>query len=434
MVIDMQNFTLAAVVDVADAVMNIAAALDAKPGVISTDIAMMIARDCVKSIALKNLALLVQDDVQMLYDMHVVEYGEIDSRAKLYEVETWVVQLEANWLEFIDNYAGVLSAHWLGTADTKTPRSQAEVLGVCSSFAEEVYKNITYIHDHDNPREKTDAQVLSAVGILRDHIETLLAGRKATVEPQKEEVPTMMNYDLKQVVQLLHDHASMMGYTGPTLLSILDNACDADNGLAASGMAALGMDTGEATLWVMRDAARRYGLEHFAVMVENNSPAAAQEAPPAAATPAPALQPTFAPPPAPAAPAPPAVPVAQYEFATASDGKAIRRLQAGGDWEYVPDAPAPAAPKPVAAATAQATQQQAGNIPAEALDAIKRFTGIKGEDLGSGLGVSRATFDNYCKGKGAKLQATEANKTFLLKVADEHLAALQYARNAIASV
>lgn len=454
----MLTIKLADVADFVDVMLATEAALASKPMIAHIDMALMVARQCVKDTALKKIADMVRPNVAMLYDMHILERGELPVGAKLFQIETWVEQLETNWLAFIDDYAPVLSAHWLGTADTKTPRSLAEVQSVCESFANEVYRNITYVHDKEMPREKTDVELLADIGIAREHIDTLIRNRRPLETTIKtEEVTDMIKYELKAAIELLHGNAAMMGLTGSALHDIVDNASDADDGLANSGLTQLGMPADANTRWVMRDIKNHYGVEHFAVMVETGNYAPRQDQPPAVEaadqyeyatagdgkpirklaggqweyyTPDPAPVAAPAPPaPAPVAAAP--APVAQYEFATAGDGKAIRRLQDGGQWEYytpdpviMPSQPAPPAVAPVS---------DAGTIPAAALKAIKDFTSLKGEDLGTGLGVSRATFDNYAKGKGAKLQATEAHKAFLLKHVDEHIAALQFARNSIAS-
>lgn len=465
----MAPITLANAANFVDVMLATEAALANKPMVMHIDMALMIARQCVKETALKNIAALIEGEVQMLYDMHVAELGELPVGAKLFQIETWVEKLEANWLALVDEYGSVLSAHWLGTADTKTPRSAAEVQGVCASFASEVYKNITYVHDKELPREKTDVELLADIGITREHVDTLIRNRQHDINHNArhatEEVQDM-KYELKAAIELLNANATMLGLTGAALHDIIDNASDADDGLSNSGLTQLGMPTDAPTRWVMRDIKQHYGVEHFAIMVETGNYAPRQDQPPAAETTdqyeyatagdgkpirklaggqweyyEPVASVAAAPAPAPLPP--PAVPVAQYEFATASDGKTIRRLQSGGDWEYYtplnpdPVQPAPAPKRPSerameAVADAKAADV-AGTIPAEALKAIKDFTSLKGEDLGGGLGVSRATFDNYTKGKGAKLQATEANKAFLLKHVDEHIASLQFARNAIAS-
>lgn len=430
-------------------------------GNVTIETALMLARMCVKRAALPGIAALVTQDIQDMYDMHVMLYGELPEDARLYQIEPWVAPLEQEFMNYMDEYRSVLSSHWLGTTDTKTPRYDKEIEVIANNFAEEVYKNITYIHDNEDPREKTDAQVLSAVGILRPHIEALIVNRKPVEKPEAKEEVKDMQYNLQEVITALHEYTGMMGVIGKPLHDLLDNAADEDTGLAYSGLHALGLPQEPGNVFVMRDIKAKHGMAAFTKMVESGQ-AVAQVAPP------PALAKVFdpnnpqegditktadgkdiifqngawafytvpvatLPEPAPPAPLPPPTePVAQYaEAVDGASGKAIRRLLPDGAWEFVPEAPATPAAAPVATPPAAPTVT-AGNIPAMALKAVKEYTSMKGEDLGGGLGVSRATFDNYAKGK-VVLPATEEHKAFLLKVIDDHISNLTVARNQVAS-
>jgi hypothetical protein len=419
---------LADLAPIAEVMASIEETLSLTPGNISVDVGMVLARDCVKRVALRNLASAIEPHIREMYEAHVMAFGELAVGARTYVVEPWVEPLEEQFLALVDGYREVLSAHWLVTADTKTPRYANEVPKVSDSFAEEVYKNITYIHENDNPREKTDAQVLSAVGVMRTTIEMLLANRTPVIEQPKEQD---MDYVLKDIIATMNEMAEMSGWKGKALFDLLDNATDTDAGLAAAGLQALGLEATQKNMLIVQDVKRRYGLDHFTVMVENNTPAPAQASPPVGeiVDEDPLGVNEFMGETALAAPAGP------KEGDTGShDGKPTVFINGAWAWDTRPlsqtvdvASDVPAKRTRTRKAAAPATASTDGTIPAAALKIIKDFTSLKGDEFANGIGVSRATFDNYTKGKGPALVANDKNKAFLREVVQTHLDNLEVA-------
>lgn len=387
-------------VPVADALAATVAKIGELGGVKSVDNAMIMAREAVVGIAKRNLAQSIRDEMQDIYDTHVMIHGELPENARTFQVMPWIEPFEEQLQNYFDGYSalhpGTLSASWLGTVDNITPRRADDVVALANSFANEVYKNLIHYWDEqaDALKEKTAAQVLSAVGIVRADIEQLIGQQTETIK----EIPAMpkVEYDLKEMIEAMHDYVSMTGTTGKRLEQTVENATDSDANIAYASLAALGMTPDAAHN--LRDIRKRYGVEHLCVMIENNTYAARQDAPPEEE-----------------------IDLSQFTAASSFTTTV-------------------AAPPPETRGRKPKTDvldnriTDGGTIPPTALKVIKEFTGLKGEDIGVALGVSRATFDNYVKGKGPRLHATNANKDYLLGVLDERLTALAQAKQEILNI
>lgn len=373
--------------------------------------ALGIARNHVQRITTDALKQSVLQDLYNMYDMHVMMYGELPEKARLFQVEPWIEPLEQALEKYFEPLEKTVTMDWLGTLDARAPKTRDEVLRLAESYAKVAYDVLTWYYDPDEQagRPKTAAQVLSAVGIVRSDLEGYVNASAPNPEPTKGTHPMV---DTATLITELHTNAAALGLTGNNLADTLDNACDEDAGLGMSGltgfMVMADVPAKHAALVALK---QQYGLPALITMVVSGvvplgAPAVA--APPAAApmdlsafggAPAPAVAPAALDLSAFAGGAPAPVPVVQTGEAPAPKGKGKK------------------------AATAT---DEAGLVPGPLLAAIRDGTGAKGDELGALVGTSRATFDNYCKGKG-KLYVTDAIKGRLLEHVNKHLAMLNEA-------
>lgn len=347
----------------------------------------------------------------MAYCMETGPAPEDD--AKLYMKDSWADALDDRLERFCEQYRWLLSADWLGRFTISNQLySEKALLPWADAFAVEVYKNITFKHSEDPTNDegepKTPAQVLSAAGIVGKDIQAMLAARK---EPTPKQVEEHKMSTLQDTVTKANVWATMTGMNDGQIEQLMDNASDSDDGLAMSGASMLGCDnTDIAQFRLMRST---MSLPQMVATIRGGVAPQGQGMPALPPIPAPIQQAASSLPPIPA-PVPQAVadPMAQFM----------------GVQSAAAPLPAEAAPAP-AKRTRGGSKEAPGNaVPARCLAILKDNTGLKTEDLGAGLGVSRGTFDNYVKGK-AHLIPTNEHLTFLRKLTADKIALLTEAQS-----
>lgn len=386
----------------------------------SLDIALVTARSLTERMALDKLRTTVLPIIQNMYQFHCLCYGELAKDARLYQRETWIGPLETVVEQYFDNMRDMLSISWLGSIDRLVPKDQAGVEKFATEFAKEAYAVMTWLADADEDGEvkgkaKTPAQLLSSIGIVRADLESYVDIRAPAHNYVEKEV--IMPYDINALISEIYSNCQLYAIAGKSLHDLLDSASDSDAGLGASGLAGLSVQERHAEKHAALKALRaEVGFETMAHMIENGltRPSAAPVNTPAA--PVLALDLAAFGIGAPVAPAP----VTVAPVAPAVDLSAFT----GGALQPPPATATPPVAQPVLSAPAPLPPAAAGPlIDGGMLTALRDVTGVKSDDLGKLVGVSRATFDNYCKGKG-KLHATPANKEALAKFVQVRLDAL----------
>lgn len=365
---------------------------------VSLPVCMNEAVDIVKRRAFKYLTEMIMPALDNAYLELCVQAGD--------PAPDWIFARKENWGDAMDDkleaviepYAHLLSSDW--TARYTIGSRLYEEKGKdawAEAFADEVYKNITYLHKRgEEGAPKTAAQIMSSVGIVADDFDTFMRSRpKASQQQQRTFEMSNLQTTLDKLVQM----QSMFGRALNDVAGLVENAMDSDDGLAISGVSQLGGDhTDVATLRL----ARSQGLTAQALVQAIMT----------------GVPPVLAQAPAPAAPvtaAPPAPPPAAPEMDLS---------------QFMGGAPAPAAPTTADAPPPRrgrgAKQTPTGALPPRVFDILKDHTGIKSEELGAAIGVSRQTFDNYAKGK-AHCQPTAENLSYLRTMLDSKIKLLQEA-------
>lgn len=360
--------------------------------------AQSIARDAVKRAAVGKLTELVKSNVQDMYDMHVMVHGECDPSWRTFQKAAWSEDLETQFEELFDNdpvLSVITSSNFKGTVDAITPLDQAGVDAFLTRFADDAWRCLTAHNDKDNKEmlgtEKSAGQILSSVGIVTPDIEALLVAAPEQ-QPQTQEFEMI---DMNALLSEIRESADMLGIMAnpKQFADTIDNASDDDVILSQSAFGMLGLE------WTA-DKHNALTMERMTQGVEGiiqcayNGTVGAPVSQPAAVAETPVAQPSQ-----------------PAETVTEVPAKQTRQRK-----KQEPTGP-----------------NAAGLIPASVLATLKDKTGVKAEDLGAGVGASRTTFLNYAAGK-AQLYATEASKTFIMNVLDDHINALETAKMMLESV
>jgi hypothetical protein len=320
-------------------------------------------------------------------ETYVLMNGPLEKGARLYQSDPWHEGMDDVIANVLEDYQADVSASWLGEAviDTRM-NEEGAVDRLSGNFANEVWRQMTWLPNKDEPElsgPKTNAQILSSVGVLRADLEQFVQTRSEL--PEKEMETLIMN-SLETAIPRIKGFVDMLGYDDKALTMILDNALDNDKGLAQGGLQQIGASLDDRD--ALRSAAMMYGTTElikmiragFTPLTDGGGP---QPAPITAQTAQQSVQ----------AAQPAQMPIPE---------KPSRKNKADG----VP---------------------QVGQVPPEAFAILKDYTGVKVEKLGEGLGVSRASYENYLKGK-ARFFAKPEHSQFLLSVIDGHMTALAKAK------
>lgn len=374
-------------------------------------VAMTMARNIAQQRALDLLMALVDIPLAEAYAMYVLTNGEhadcVDRNAR----DNWEAGIDDVVEAVFAPYEKNLSGDWLGrnTIDTRLHEAVDEHNKLVKSFADEVWKCLVNVIVDDETEGKrveelSTAKILSAVGVVRDDVETLLKERpEPTV--QMEQAHIMSN--LNEVLTKIKEFTEMAGMDEKNIVACLENAIDDDDGLASGGIQALGGDMADVE-----------PLRMFAMQCEGESPADD-------------LYDLMN------------GNVSETLVAPAEDDAAELAAMSGNAAPQSP-AGAPTLPPPVQNAgappkrrtsrsKAEAGMPTPGAVPARAFELIREHVKVKDEDVGSMLGVSRQTFINYTKGKPVLVPSPE-QKAALTGLIDTALKGLQEARTLITAV
>lgn len=342
------------------------------------------------------------DKLENLYGLYCMTNGEYDKTWRLYKKEPWTDGLDDMVADMLEPYAKLLTSDWLGRHVTDVRLYDPGIMeSIADGFAEDIYRNLTYLHKFgEEGSPKTPVQILSSVGVLRADIEAMLETRSTP-----EEIKEIHMNTLESALGRINAFVSMIGMDDKTLKDLLDNASDNDPGLAASGISQVGGEAGD--IEALQFARLTNGLDGLVAMVREGG-LTSQPQPSGVIQPHPAPIPTTAQP---------------FELAPA-------QIVPVGPEKVTLTAPPPA--KRTRAKSNDDGVPQQGQIPPQALLLLKDHSGLNSEALGGLIGVARATFDNYAKGKGRYFASQEAYSA-LDTLLDAKIGALSLAKQLIAS-
>lgn len=299
----------------------------------------------------RKIAGQVQPLLQGVYDTHVLlsgEWSETDNK------DEWESGLDDEVEAAIAPWVPSLSNDWLGRHTIACGlHEQDGVAKFATSLGKEVFKQLTYEF------KKTPAQIMSNAGIFNTDVEAMLDAHLTLTEEDKETMAHEQEDDIKVVISLIAEHVGK-DYDITQVYDDFDLASDEDDGLAFGAGARIGI--GEDSVRVLQ-AAR---FEHEADTAEYLSNL-----------------------------------LKEYFTGEKPAKKAAAKAPAA--------AKASAAPKAAKPAKAAAPAPETGS---DAIDpaifvALRDSGGAKDTDMATGMGVSRATYNNWSLGKTNCVPSTD---------------------------
>lgn len=311
------------------------------------------------------------------YETHVLCQGE---REDAEVPEEWDEMVDELAEEAISAYTDVLSQDWLGRNTIGTAfHVEGGITKFCASLGREYFKQLTY--DADLGTSKSPGKILGSAGITTEMIQARLELHNNPTKEESEHMENTQNEELEAVLTKIAAHVG----EDHDILAVdddLDMASDDDAILAAGAAARLGID--EADIEILQTERVLNGPEAVEAMHDRVN-----------------------------------------ELAKAGKKLATKTTKAKKVAEPKP-APAPKAAKKPAKApeiteSAPAVVEGAVIAP-EVLNTLKDCGG-KDVELALGIGVSRATYNNYVNGK-SEFKPTTEQHTFLRQEVVDRINAL----------
>lgn len=385
----------------------------------SATIAMNIAKNIAERRFKKKLEETMLAELQAVYDTYVADNGELENSERKGD---WEEGMDDAVAALFEPYQTVLTNDFLvdATVDTRL-HEENMIANLAVRFASTVWQVLTYYEG-----KSTTAKILSAIGIVKSDIEELMGDRLVAEDestqpttPEKETVmPGSLNETLKKLYLVCGSDFNVGEY-----MDAFDLATDNDDILAQGAIARLGGDEGDVA--TLREFRRKHGASAPAMLCDL------------------LLNAENLPDEEPTVPAEEHVDAASEETEEQREARELAELM--GETPPEPTAPGVQAGVPLddpldippaldrrtkkPAATPKPPPVKAGEgawgfqVPKEALELIKAHTPDKDQDLGEGVGVSRATYNNYTLGK-ATLIADEAQLAYLRSVCQGHIEGL----------
>lgn len=357
------------------------------------------ASEMVREIYIEYMHNLMYTKLQQAYAAFVTAAGQRPTMEGL-QADEWDSAIDDDVQTVVEEYATQLSASWLGekTVDTRL-HVAGELDKLAASFATEMWRQATYKRD-------TPAKILSSAGVVMNDI--ALFAQRYNAQPKMELVPDMnMNGVLNKIMLAGGGSADVFGDLG----LVLDDSTD--DFLVSQASQRLGIDTDDVDTLRMA-AMGGYTAADMNALIEAGDILDEEADEPTPVATAAAEEPEteedlselIGDAPAPAAEAPPAAPQAPVvQTSTAPPPPPAKGKRKGAKDE------------PPAGTTV---------VPAEALQIIRDHANVKDEDAATLLGFSRATYNNYVKGKGV-FYASETQRDTLRKLVEKKVEALNAA-------
>lgn len=285
------------------------------------------------------------------YEAFVQKHGEWESAP---DQESWEDKVDELVEKAIEPWVPNLSADWLGVNTIGAglhDEQEGGVLGFCKKLGKEFYKQLT---KDGTDKKLTPDKVMLSAGITQEEVEAHLTAYLKQCEKEKSKMSEDHNNDLDGVVEKLALHLGK-DFDAVALYNDLELASDDDDILAHGAAPRIGLDTDDVE--VLRMARLEHGNDTMDVVSKM-------------------LEAYF-------------------------EGGAKKK---GGKKSAAPKAPkepkAKAPAKAPAAAPAQqvAATESAGGVDVDVLIALKAC-GYKDETVATGIGMSRATYNNIINGK-----------------------------------
>lgn len=325
----------------------------------------------------------VHEALQDCYEMHCLTWGDPDDLTDD-NADEWHEALDAAVDEALQPWTVAVSAEWLANNTTDTRLHEQDAVDTLArKTGEQIYKQLK--------GKLTDAQVLSAVGVVKDDVAQALAGMSNDIEG--------IGQQCQAIFMRYVETAELVGKpTDEVLREEIDLVSGSEPVLAGSAMARMGLEPADvAVLQGARSALRLGGLDALFAMCKL----------------------CFEP------PMPGEMPPIPNQFKRdpndAPKAKPKRKAKAkaaepeeGGEPAEATDAP-----------------QAAGEMPTRALQLLVAHANVNDKEMAEMLGMSRPAFNNARNGKGKKPISDPTQIAMVRQTLHEHATGLIEAINLI---
>lgn len=327
-----------------------------------------------KAALLETEAAVVRVISQQVHDVLADEYESFcminGTWEEAEDKDEWEDQADKLVDEAIKPWYPYLSQSWLGENTIATSLHLEDGLNkFCVSLGTEYFKQVT--HDNKERRQASPAKILSAAGITKDDVLTRLERHN---NPTNEEIETMteqQSADLDSVLQKIAAHLGK-DYDANAVYNDLDLATDDDEILAAGAAPRLGLD--ESDIPTLQAERMIHGTDAIDIIMQGVQ--------------------------------------AVLDGGTEKKGKGKKAKKEAAPKPAATEAKAVPAPlPPPTPAQVASYDNEEGNLDSAILLALKECGAVDAE-MAKGMGVSRATYNNYANGK-TSLSPNETQYNFL---------------------
>lgn len=310
----------------------------------------------------------VSDLVTPMYEEYEMLNGPRDTSGSRDE---WDSGLDDALENCIEDYMPVLSADWLGRNTIGTMlHEEGAIQKFCDSLGKEYFKQITW------EGQKSPAKVMSSAGITKEQAEEALANHIEKSTATKETTMVEDNATLDSVIAKIAAHVGS-DYDQLTIYDDFDQVSDDDDILAQGAGARLGLDNEDVS--VLQAERMMHGGETPDVLAKMLEAALGETVE--------------------GTPAKKGGKKGSVASAKKSQSKSETPAAAPTASPSKKKAAAKKAPPPVADDTDAASEAEGeGVVDAEVLQTLKKCGAVDTE-MSAGMGVSRATYNNWANGK-----------------------------------
>lgn len=367
---------------------------------------------CERELKRKYLAMVRSDVLFYLkeaLDLHIIQHGEREA-CPADDLETWDDALDDATFDAL-KACGTFSSSFTGAASVDTRlHDNDELEALATSAAEDAWKVASFNPDIKQPRTLTPREMLDILGVTRSMVEAYVGQH---VAPTIEEVKEYKMVNRQVTLTKLHYAKPLYAGSEDDYKFDLEQAFDTDDGLASASLERIGCDQSDRQNIADWLAEMSYDMDVACSLIEEERNA---------------LTPTQV-----AELGGDAIGTALMsgddqlasdliDAETAAEDSAdeeaeLAALMGGvvADVQVVSGA-APAPTKASRKAAKGAADADPNVIAAPLLSRLKDSLGEKDEVLATGCGMSRATFNNYVKGKGVFV-ASDGQFNFLRDMA-----------------
>lgn len=191
----------------------------------------------IEAAVVRAVASQVKEKLNEEYENYQLLEGEYELTE---DKEAWEDGVDQMVEEVIQPWVPILSQNWLGQNTIAAGlHLEGGVDKFCDSLGREYWKQVT--HDNESRKQAPASKIMSSAGIVQADLEQRLEKHNNPTPKEKEAMSENQNAELDSVLQKIADHLGK-DYNANSVLEDLDLASDEDELLAQGAAPRLGLD------------------------------------------------------------------------------------------------------------------------------------------------------------------------------------------------